>query len=399
MAASMSNEGLRPETIAAHALRAVDEATGAVVPPIYLSSTYARDESYAPKLKENYVRNGNPTLWQTEEAIAALEGGSSALLFASGMAAITTLMETIPQGAHVVAPDVMYYGTRNWLQRLEGLGRISLTLFDARDPQALAAALRKGSTDLVWIETPSNPTWDVTDIEAAAEAAHDAGAILAVDATALGAVTTRPLKLGADIVFHSATKYLNGHSDVLAGVLVTGQETQRWKDVAMLRTKMGAPLPPLECFLLLRGMRTLFVRYRQASANALAIARRFEGHPKLERVLYPGLASHPGHAIAVRQMTDGFGGMMSILLKGGFAEVQRFCTRLKVIVPATSLGGVESLAEHRKTVEGPTSPVPDNLVRISVGIEHVDDLIGDIEKALDSLRVPVRRRHEMRVEG
>ena len=200
-------------------------------------------KTIVPKLKENYVRNGNPTLWQTEEAIAALEGGPEALLFASGMAAITTLTETIPQGAHVVAPDVMYYGTRDWLKRLEGLGRISLTLFDPRqDRERLAAALQQGKTDLVWIETPLNPTWDVIDIEAAAKAAHEAGAILAVDATATGAVTTQPLKLGADIVFHSATKYLNGHSDVLAGVLVTREVNQRWKDVAMLRTKMGAPL-------------------------------------------------------------------------------------------------------------------------------------------------------------
>jgi cystathionine gamma-synthase len=384
MAGSMSSQALRPETIAAHALKAVDEATGAVAPPIYLSSTYARDENYAPKLKENYIRNGNPTLWQAEEAIAALEGGTSALLFASGMAGITTLLETVPQGAHVAAPDVMYYGTRDWLKRLEGLGRISLTLFDATDEGALRAAVRRG-TDLVWVETPSNPTWDVTDIEAAAEAAHGVGAILAVDATALGAVTTRPLKLNADIVFHSATKYLNGHSDVLAGVLVTREENARWKELEMLRAKTGAPLPPIECFLLMRGMRTLFVRYRQASANALAIARHFERHPKLERVLYPGLASHLGHAIAARQMIDGFGGMMSLLVNGSFADAQRFCTRLKVIVPATSLGGVESLAEHRKTVEGPTSPVPDNLVRISVGIEHVDDLIGDIEQALDGV--------------
>jgi cystathionine gamma-synthase len=378
----MSNHDLRRETIAAHALKAVDEVTGAVVPPIYTASTYARDGNYAPKLKENYVRNGNPTLWHAEQAIAALEGGPSALLFASGMAAITTLLETVPQGAHVVAPDVMYYGTRDWLKRLEGLGRISLTLFDTRETGALAAAVRKGKTDLVWIETPLNPTWDVIDIAAAASAAHEAGAILAVDATATAAVTTQPLKLGADMVFHSATKYLNGHSDVLAGVLVTGIENRRWADIASLRTRMGAPLPPLECFLLMRGMRTLFVRYRQCSANAMALARHFQGHPKVERVLYPGLASHPGHAVAARQMTDGFGGMMSILVKGGFADAQRLCTRLKVIVPATSLGGVESLAEHRKTVEGPTSPVPDNLVRISVGIEHVDDLIADIEQAL-----------------
>jgi cystathionine gamma-synthase len=381
----MSNHGLRRETIAAHALRAVDEATGAVVPPIYTASAYARDENYAPKLKENYVRNGNPTLWQAEEAIAALEGGPSALLFASGMAAITTLLETVPQGAHVVAPDVMYYGTRDWLKRLEGLGRISLTLFSPRDTGALAGAVRNGKTDLVWIETPLNPTWDVIDIAAAASAAHEAGAILAVDATATAAVTTQPLKLGADVVFHSATKYLNGHSDVLAGVLVTGAENRRWADIASLRTRMGAPLAPLECFLLMRGMRTLFVRYRQCSANAMALARHFEGHPKVERVLYPGLASHPGHAVAARQMTDGFGGMMSILVKGGFADAQRLCTGLKVIVPATSLGGVESLAEHRKTVEGPTSPVPDNLVRISVGIEHVDDLIADVEQALGRL--------------
>jgi cystathionine gamma-synthase len=237
----------------------------------------------------------------------------------------------------------------------------------------------------VWIETPLNPTWDVIDIAAAASAAHEAGAILAVDATATAAVTTQPLTLGADLVFHSATKYLNGHSDVLAGVLVTGAENRRWTDIASLRARMGAPLPPLECFLLMRGLRTLFVRYRQCSANAMAIARHFEGHPKVERVLYPGLASHPGHAVAARQMTDGFGGMMSILVKGGFADAQRLCTRLKVIVPATSLGGVESLAEHRKTVEGPTSPVPDNLVRISVGIEHVDDLIADLEQALSSI--------------
>ncbi|MFT3989457.1 trans-sulfuration enzyme family protein [Aestuariivirga sp.] len=381
----MSNRALRPETIAAHALRAVDPATGAVVPPIYTSTTYARDEAYKPKLKENYVRNGNPTLWQAEEAIAALEQGVEAQLFASGMAAITTLTETIPQGAHVVAPDVMYYGTRDWLKRLERLGRISLTLFDSNDRDALARALRKSETDLVWIETPLNPTWDVIDIAAAAEAAHAAGAILAVDATATAAVTTRPLTLGADIVFHSATKYLNGHSDVLAGVLVTRDATARWNEVKTLRTKIGAPLPPLECFLLMRGLRTLFVRYRQASSNALAIARHFEHHPKVECVLYPGLASHPAHDVAAGQMTDGFGGMLSILVKGGFAEAQKLCVSLKVVVPATSLGGIESLAEHRKAVEGPTSPVPGNLVRFSIGIEHPDDLMADIAQALAAI--------------
>ncbi len=378
----MSNSNLRPETIAAHTLKAVDEATGSVTPPLYMSSTYARDESYTPKLKENYIRGGSPTLWHAEEAVAALEQGAGALLFASGMAAITTLLETVPQGAHVAAPDVMYYGTRDWLKRLEAKGRITLTLFDAADPAALAKALRKGETDLVWIETPLNPTWDVIDIAAAAKAAHEAGALLAVDATASAAVTTQPLTLGADIVFHSATKYLNGHSDVLAGVLVAREANARWEEIAGLRTKIGSPLAPFEAWLLIRGLRTLYVRYRQASANAMAIARHFEKHPKIERVLYPGLASHRSHAIARKQMTDGFGGMLSLLIAGDAAAAVKVCTRLKVIVPATSLGGVESLAEHRKTVEGPESPVPDNLIRLSIGIEHADDLIADLEQAL-----------------
>ncbi|MGE3877366.1 MAG: PLP-dependent aspartate aminotransferase family protein [Parvibaculaceae bacterium] len=378
----MSNSDPRPETIAAHALTAIDRETGAIVPPLYMASTYARDENYKPKLAENYIRNGNPTLWHAERALTALEGGAAALLFPSGMAAISTLLETAPMGAHIVAPDTMYYGTRDWLRHLEGKGRIALTLFDPARRDALAGALRPGKTDIVWIETPLNPTWDVIDIAAAANAAHKAGAILAVDATATAAVTTKPLALGADIVFHSATKYLNGHSDVLAGLLVAREIDARWKAIAMLRTKVGAPLAPFECWLLIRGLRTLFVRYRQASANALAIARHFEGHPKVERVLYPGLASHAGHDIAKRQMTDGFGGMMSLLVKGGTPEALRVCTGLKVILPATSLGGVESLAEHRKTVEGPTSPVPDNLIRLSIGIEHPDDLIADLEQAL-----------------
>jgi cystathionine gamma-synthase len=377
----MSNQKLRPETIAAHALRAIDPATGAVVPPLYLSTTYARDENYAPLLKENYVRSGSPNVWQAEDTIAELEKGVSALLFVSGMSAISILLETVPQGGHVVACNSMYYGTRNWLERLRDKGRISLTLFDAKDRTALEQSL-KPSTDLVWIETPANPTWDVIDIEAAAKAAHKVGATLAVDATALAAVSCQPLSLGADIVFHSVTKYLNGHSDVLGGVLVTREVNARWTEIASLRSKTSSPLPPFECFLLMRGMRTLFVRYAQASANALAIARHFSNHPKIERVLYPGLSTHEGHDIAKRQMTNGYGGMMSLLVKGDFNAAQKFCTRLKVVTAATSLGGVESLAEHRKTVEGPASPVPDNLVRFSIGIENVNDLVADIDQAL-----------------
>jgi cystathionine gamma-synthase len=385
MAVNMSNRNLRPETLAAHAMNATDATTGAVVPPIHLATTFARDENYTPLLKENYQRSGSPNLWQAENIIAALEKGAECLLFPSGMQAIATLFETIPNGAHVVALDTMYYGTRDWLLQLEAKGRITLTLFNANDPNGLANAVLPGKTDLVWIETPLNPTWAVVDIEAAAIATHAAGAILAVDATATAAVTTQPLTLGADIVFHSVTKYLNGHSDVLGGALVTSEVNERWETIRTLRKKVGAALAPFECWLLMRGMRTLFVRYREASANAKAIARHFSSHPKLEAVLYPGLSTHPGYEIAKKQMLDGYGGMMSLLLKTDFAGAQKFCTKLNVITPATSLGGCESLAEHRKTVEGPTSPVPDNLVRLSIGIENVNDLIADIEQALATI--------------
>jgi cystathionine gamma-synthase len=377
----MSDGRLRPETIAAHSLHAVDAETGAVVPPLHTSTTYARDLDYELRGASSYLRYGNPTVAHAEAAIAALEGGSAARVFASGMAGIVTLFETVPQGGHVVAPAVMYHGTRDWLRRLEARGRITLSLFDPADPGAPAAAVTP-HTDIVWIETPINPTWDVVDIAAAAAAAHDAGALLAVDSTVATPVLTKPLALGADIVFHAVTKYLNGHSDVLGGVLVTAGETPRWDEIAALRKAMGTMLAPFEAWMLIRGLRTLFVRVRQASATAQALATHFEAHPKLAAVLYPGLASHPGHVVAARQMADGFGGMMSILVKGGEADALGVVKRLKVFLPATSLGGVESLAEHRRTVEGPDSPVPGNLIRLSIGLEAAEDLIEDIEQAL-----------------
>jgi cystathionine gamma-synthase len=377
----MSEARLRPETIAAHALRALDAETGAVVPPLHTSTTYARDADYALRGASSYLRYGNPTVAHAEAAIAALEGGHAARVFGSGMAAIVTLFETVPNGGHVVAPAVMYHGTRDWLKRLEAKGRIQLTFFDPADPGALAAAMTP-QTDIVWIETPVNPTWDVIDIAAAAEAAHGAGAILAVDSTVATPVLTQPLALGADIVFHAATKYLNGHSDVLGGVLVTGEASRRWEEIAGLRNAMGTMLAPVESWMLIRGLRTLFVRVRQASATALALATHLEAHAKVAAVLYPGLPSHPGHAVAARQMAGGFGGMMSVLVQGGEPEALAVVKRLKVFLPATSLGGIESLAEHRRTIEGPDSPVPGNLIRLSIGLEALDDLIDDMDQAL-----------------
>ena len=243
-------------------------------------------------------------------------------------------------------------------------------------------AVVPGKTELVWIETPVNPVWDVIDIKAVADIAHAAGAELAVDSTSASPVVTRPLDHGADIVFHSVTKYLNGHSDVLGGVLVTREDNARWAEARTVRNVTGGILAPFESWLLIRGMRTLFVRVNKAAESSLAIARHLEHHPKVEQVLYPGLQSHPGHEIARRQM-DGFGAMMSVCVKGGMAETGRVIRALKIFLPATSLGGVESLAEHRKVIEGDDSPIPDNLIRLSVGIEATDDLIADLEQALD----------------
>ncbi len=371
-----------PETIAAQADHFLDPSTGALAPPIHPSTTYARGPDYALLGEHVYSRYGHPTGDQVERLAARLDGGAEAALFSSGLAAMAAFFETVEAGRHVVAPRVMYHGAQAWLQRLSEKRGIALTLFDQADPAALAEALRPGETDVVWIESPVNPTWDVIDIAAAAEAAHAAGAILAVDATVATPVITRPLALGADLVFHSCTKYLNGHSDVLAGLLVTKAADARWEEVKLVRGLTGGICGPFEAWLLLRGLRTLYLRVERASGSALAIARHFEGHAKVSRVLYPGLPDHPGHEVARRQMTRGFGGMLSILVEGGAEEARAIATRTRLFVPATSLGGVESLIEHRATMEGPNSTVPPNLLRLSIGIEDPDDLVADLEQAL-----------------
>lgn len=372
-----------PRTLLAQAGHFVDGTTGAIIPPIHPATTYARDAGYEPIGSYTYSRYQNPTYDQVESVAAQLDGGVEAKVFASGMAAIAAVFETVNTGEHIAAPTIMYHGAQDWLRRIAEKRNIGLTLFDATDPSALRQALTP-ETSVLWVESPVNPTWDVIDIADAAAAAHEAGAVLGVDCTVSTPVTTRALDLGADLVFHSATKYLNGHSDVTAGILVTREIDQRWEEIKFVRKHVGGVLGPFESWLLLRGMRTLSIRFERASSNAMKIARHLEGHPKIDRVLYPGLESHPGHAIARVQMTNGFGGMMSICVKGGAPEAKALATRLKLFVPATSLGGVESLVEHRASVEGPMSRVPPNLLRLSVGIEDVDDLIADLEQALDT---------------
>ena len=360
----------------------IDPLSGAVLPPMQPATTFARNEDYELIGGYIYSRNGSPNVEHLEKLLAELEGGVKSLVFASGMAALAALVDTLDTGQRVTAPDIMYHGVKTWLLRQEKKRGIGLDLFDATRPETIAGAVHPGKTALVWIETPINPTWHVIDIAAAAEVAHRAGAILAVDSTCAPPVTTRPLEHGADIVFHSATKYLNGHSDVTAGVLTTRTADRRFAEIESLRVSLGSIIAPFEAWLLLRGLRTLHVRYAQASANALAVARHFEAHPRIEAVLYPGLPAHPGHKVARAQMQAGFGGMMSLLLRGGEAEAKRVASALKVFLPATSLGGVESLAEHRRSVEGPASIVPPNLLRLSIGIESADDLIADLEQAL-----------------
>jgi len=362
----------------------VDDRTGAIVPPIHTSTTFARDDQYELIGNIRYGRYGNPTTILAEELLAKLEGGEQARLFGSGLAATTAILETVKSGQHILAPQVMYHGAQKWMRRMAERRGIELSFFDQSRSGALREAIRP-NTALLWIEASVNPTWDIIDIEEAADAVHEVGGILCVDGSVSPPVTSHPLALGADIVFHSCSKYLNGHSDVLAGVLITNRLDERWEEVNVIRNLSGAVLGAFEAWLLIRGMRTLSVRFERASNNALALAKHFVKHPQVQGVLYPGLESHPRHDIAKKQMTNGFGGMMSILIDGTPDDVQRVACAMKVFIIGASLGGVESLVEHRASVEGPDSVVPKNLLRFSVGIEPISSLIEDLEQALSIL--------------
>ncbi len=315
----MNDKNVSPsaETIAAQALGWVDQTTRAITPPVHFSSTYERDADNAYRSGRNYSRTDNPTYDQPEAVLANLEGGAAAMLFASGMAAATAVFQTLAPGDHIIAPSVMYWSLRNWLLAFAKQWGLGLSLVDMRDANAIKRAVVAGRTKLVWVETPANPLWHVTDIAAAVEIAHAAGATIAIDSTAATPVFTKPLALGADIVMHSATKYLNGHSDVIAGALVTREENALWDRLKLFRLQQGAVLGPFEAWLLLRGMRTLFPRVRASAATAALLANRLASNPHLEEVLYPGLPNSPGHAVAARQMNGGFGGMLSIRVKGG----------------------------------------------------------------------------------
>ncbi len=374
----------RPETLAAQALGWVEPTTRSVVPAIYPSTLYERAPDGSYPGGHTYTRDQNPTYDQAEALLNRLEGGEGALLFASGMAAATTVFETLDAGDHVVAPEQMYWTIQRWLEELAGRGRIALDLVPNGDLGALEAALRPGRTKIVWVETPANPGTAITDIEASAEAAHVAGARLVADGTLATPVLCRPIEHGADLVVHSATKQLNGHADVLAGAVVTARRDGFWERLVHDRGYRGAVLGPFETWLLLRGMRTLFLRVPRSAESAMRIAERLASHPAVLEVHYPGLPSHPGHAAAARQMSDGFGMLVSFRPRGGAPAARRVAGALRLFRNATSLGGVESLVEHRAPVEGPGTRVPDDLLRLSIGIEAVDDLLADLDRALAS---------------
>ncbi len=382
----MDPNTVKPESLAAQALGWIDPVTKAISPAIHASTTFIRDADNQYRNSRAYARADNPAFDQAEALIAQLERGAQAALFASGMAAATAVFQAMAPGDHVLAPKVMYWSLRNWLMNFATPWGMKVELVDMSDPAAVRAAIKPSQTKLVWIETPANPLWSITDIAATAALAHAAGARVAVDSTVATPVLTRPLELGADLVMHAATKYLNGHSDLIAGVLVTKTNDDFWQRIKTVRAQLGGTLGSFESWLLLRGMRTLYLRVRCASESAQRIAEHFAKHRHVEAVLYPGLREAPGHAIAARQMQGGFGGMLSLRVKGGDrdGEAAAIATAAHVQLwkRATSLGGTESLIEHRASVEGAGTPAPPDLLRLSVGIEHTGDLIADLEQAL-----------------
>jgi cystathionine gamma-synthase len=375
----MADPKLHPATLAAQALGWTDATTGAVIMPLHTATTFIRDPDNQYRRGRSYARADNPTYDQPEQLLSALEGGAGSLLFPSGMAAAVAVFQSLDPGAHVVVPEIMYWALRRWLANAPGL---SVDFVDATSLDAIAAAMRPGQTKLVWLETPANPLWSVTDIAGAAGIAHRAGALLAVDNTVATPVLTRPIEFGADLVMHSATKYLNGHSDVMAGTVTAARDDEFWRRIVTTRASGGAIIGGFEAYLLLRGMRTLYLRVERACRSAEKIAAALAANPHVEDVLYPGLPKHQNHAIAARQMHGGFGGMMSIRVKGGEAAAIATAARVELWKRATSLGGVESLIEHRASVEGPDSPVPPDLLRMSVGCEDPADLVADMEQAL-----------------
>ena len=375
-------------TLAIHGGQAPDPSTGAVMQPIYATSTYAQSSPGVHQGFE-YSRTHNPTRFAWERCVAALEGGSRGFAFASGLAATSTVLELLDSGDHVIAMDDLYGGSYRLFERVRRRSAgLDFSFVDLCDLAAFEAAITP-KTRMVWIETPTNPMLKIVDIAAVAQIARKHGLRVVVDNTFASPIVQRPLELGAHLVMHSATKYLNGHSDMVGGIVVVGEDAELAEQMAFLQNSVGAVQGPFDSFLALRGVKTLPLRMRAHNENALALAQWLEGQDAVEKVIYPGLASHPQHALAARQM-HGFGGIVSVVLKGGFEAARRFCERTELFTLAESLGGVESLVNHPAVMTHASVPVErrerlglsDGLVRLSVGVEAAGDLVADLEMAL-----------------
>lgn len=383
----MSERSFTPQSLLAQGSADEHDLSGqqqAIIPPVYRSTTYLRDEDNQYRSGRVYSRADNPTYRPAEQLLANLENAQDARLFSSGMAAATTVFLALKPGDHVIAPTVMYWALRNWLLTFGKDMGLQVRFVDTHIPGAVNKALAEQPARMVWLETPGNPLWCVSDIEQIAQSCQQYGALLAVDSTVATPLLTKPLDLGADIVMHSATKYLNGHSDVISGALATRQTDEFWQRLVSLRAQNGCVPSPDDAAQLLRGMRTLYLRLRESCQSAQYLAEQLQQHSQVAEVLYPGLPNFAGYAVAAKQMQGGFGGMLSIRLAGGAKQAIGTAAKTQLWKRATSLGGVESLIEHRASIEGDGTPVPDDLLRLSVGIESASDLLHDLQRAIEA---------------
>ena len=372
---------MKKETIAVHGSHLKDETAGAIAAPVFLTTTFERDLDGTYPKGHMYSRNSNPNRIALEKGLAALEGASRGFAFGSGLAAVNAVFQCLQSGDHILMPEVGYYASYKLAEEILGPWGLEVTQVDMTDLAAVEKAVQK-NTKLIWAETPANPMLSITDIKGLAAIAKKHGLKLGVDNTLGTPVLQNPIAQGADIVMHATTKYIGGHSDIMGGAVLLKEDDEWAKRIERVQILMGATPNPLDCYLLARGLKTLPLRMREHSANALELAKRLEKHPKVERVHYPGLESHPQHALAKAQMPQGFSGMIALQVKTGETETREMAGKLQIFQQATSLGGVESLVEHRKSIEGPQSTTPGNLLRFSIGLEHVDDLWADLEQAL-----------------
>ena len=378
---------LHPETLVATALGWIDPETDAMAAPLRPSTSFLRDPTDLERTGRLFTRDDNPTFAQPEALINALEGGAGCLLFASGMAAITSVFQRLAPGDHVILPKLVYSGLRDWMNTHGCRWGLEVTYVDECTATCVGAAIQKGKTKVIWLETPSNPTWTITDIAEVSAVAHAAGALVAIDNTVATPILTRPIEHGADIILHSCSKYMNGHGDLIGGAVVVAEGHEDvLVDIQNIRNEYGGVLGSFEAWLLLRGMRTLAVRIKTASASALRIAQFLDGCDLMEQVLYAGLATHPNHDVAVRQMQGGFGGMLSFRVKGGEKAAKLIASKVRVFRQAISFGSTESVIEHRAGMEKPDSPTPRDMLRVSIGLENIDDLIADLQQAIDAVQ-------------